>query len=197
MNRWVGKVAVVTGASSGIGAAIAKDLTKSGMITVGLARKADQIDRMKLELPETCQNNLIGHKCDVRSEDEIKSAFNWIEKNYGGVDVLVNNAGIYRLTMILNENNSNDINDLVKTNFLSSVFCIREAFRSMKTRTDPGHIININSIAGHYVGKFLTSPGGSLNLYPSTKFALTALNEVVRQELLMKKTKIKITVRSY
>lgn len=194
MDRWVGKVAVVTGASAGIGAVIAKDLAKRGVITIALARRVEKIEELKNNLVDEVKQNLVPYKCDVNSEDDIKSTFKWVEKNYGGVDILVNNAGIFRTATIIGEGNSEAMRDTVKTNILAAVFCIREAFRSMKTRENPGHIIIINSIVGQRVGNITEFPMGSSNIYPPTKYAITALTEVVRQELLMEETKIKITV---
>lgn len=194
MERWVGKVAVVTGASAGIGAQIIIDLAKAGVITIGLARRAERIEELKSKLPEKFRKNLIAHKCDVGSEDEINSTFKWVEKTYGGVDILVNNAGIIRTTKIVNEGNTKDITDIVNVNVLAPVFCIREAFRTMKTRGNPGHIVIISSVVGHSIPFVVGTPMGSMNIYPPSKYAMTALTEVVRQELLMEKTKIKITV---
>lgn len=194
MNRWVGKIAVVTGASAGIGAQIAVDLAKAGVITVGLARRAERVEELKKDLLDEFKKNLIARKCDVSSEDEINSTFQWIEKTYGGIDILVNNAGIYRPTKIVKAGNTKDITDIINVNLLAPVYCIREAFRTMKTRGNPGHIIIISSVAGHSVPYFVTGPTGSMNIYPPSKYAITALSEVVRQELLMEKTKIKITV---
>lgn len=194
MDRWVGKVAVVTGASSGIGAAIAVDLAKAGVITIGLARRIERVKELVNELPAPYKKNLISHKCDVLSESDITESFQWIEKTYGGVDILINNAGIYRNTQILAEENSKDLSDTINTNVMGAVFCIREAFRSMKTRETPGHIIIMNSVTGHQIMNFWSTKMNSFNIYPSSKYALTALTEVVRQELLMEKTRIKITV---
>lgn len=194
MNRWVGKVAVVTGASSGIGAAIVQDLTKAGLITIGLARRVERIEELRKDLPQAVQKNLISHNCDVGNEEEIKSSFKWVEEKYGGVDILINNAGILKSKAIVDEGNSDEINNVIDVNLRAPIFCIREAFKTMKKRDTPGHIIIINSTLGHGVVNFMNFHT-SLSAYPSTKFGVRALIEVVRQELLMQKSKIKITVR--
>lgn len=194
MDRWKGKVAIVTGASSGIGAAIAVDFAKVGIITIAVARRVGRIEELKKQLSKETIENLIPRKCDVRDENEIKDTFEWIEKNYGGVDISVNNAGIFRRIKIVKGEDSNDLRNVINTNVLAHILCIRESFRLMKERGQPGHIFITNSILGHNVVNTLNSPRGSLNMYPPTKFALTALTEVVRQELIMEKTRIKITV---
>lgn len=193
MERWIGKVAVVTGASSGIGAAVIKDLAKAKMITIGLARRLERIEELKNDLPDDVKQNLVARKCDVSSEEDIKNTFKWIEENYGGVDVLINNAGIVCPKAIVEEGNSDLINQTIDVNIKGPIFCTREAFRSMKTRDTPGHIININSVVGHKIMNFMEN-GVSVGAYPPSKHAITALTEVVRQELLMKQTKIKVTV---
>ena len=102
MEKWEGKLAVVTGASSGIGAAIVKDLAIAGINVVGLARRVEKIEKIITELKEVT-GKVYSHKCDVSDEVSVKSAFKWIEDTFGSIHILVNNAGIERLeTMTLN-----------------------------------------------------------------------------------------------
>lgn len=193
MERWVGKVAVVTGASSGIGAAIAIDLVKSGINVVGLARRLERVEALKDSIPETATAKLYPMKCDLTNEDDIKNVFAWVENNLGGVDILVNNAGIIRTMNLLDQNNTEDLRATIDTNILAVVLCTREAFHSMRNRAVDGHIVHINSCAGHSIPYFV-GMYPSFNIYPSTKFAVTAMTEVLRQELQSFKTKIKVTV---
>lgn len=93
MERWAGRVAVVTGASAGIGAAITKDLLKHGMKVVGLARRVDRVKELTSEVPEAT-GTLFPVQCDITQEAEIQKAFEWIESNLGAVHVLINNAGL-------------------------------------------------------------------------------------------------------
>ena len=193
MDRWLGKVAVVTGASAGIGAAITKSLVESGLIVVGLARRSEKIEELKNELPENVRKNLHSVKCDVSSEEEILAAFQWIEEKLGGVDILVNNAGILRSCQLVDPGNTSKIKEILDTNVMGVVLCTREAFQSMKKRGVNGHVILINSLAGHKVIMGVgTMP--SFNIYPASKHAITALTESLRQEFMMENTKIKITV---
>lgn len=192
MERWLGKTAVVTGASAGIGAAIAVDLANAGLNVIALARRTDRLENLQKSLVSDCKGYIVPHQCDVTSEDDIKATFAWIEANVGGVDILVNNAGVIRNTLLLAKDNSKDIHDQVNTNVLAVVWCAREAFHSMKNRGIDGHIVNINSTSGHSLPWMVGIL--DMNIYPATKYAVTALTEVLRQELIQQKTKIKITV---
>lgn len=144
MERWVGKIAVVTGASAGIGSAIVKDLAKAGVIVIGLARRVERVEAIKQEVPSFA-DNIHAYHCDVSNEQSILSAFDWIEKKFGGVHILVNNAGLTKYTTLLDPNNGQSLTDIVNTNILGLLFCTREAFKSMNKRDeDFGYIININ-----------------------------------------------------
>lgn len=193
MDRWIGKTAVVTGASSGIGAAICVDLIKAGVNVVGLARRKERIEALKEKIPASATGKLYAIKCDLTQESDIKSAFSWIEGNLGGTDILVNNAGIIKTMNLLDAENTTNLRETIDTNILAVAICSREAFQSMKKRGINGHIIHINSGAGHKIPYFV-GLYPSFNIYPSTKFAVTAMTEVMRQELQSFGTKIKVTV---
>lgn len=143
MNRWNGKIAVVTGASAGIGAAIVKDLATHGIIVVGLARRVNHVEALKKQVPKFAAN-IHAYECDVSKEESILAAFQWIEKKFGGVNILVNNAGMTRHTTLLQAGNTQDLTDIVNTNILGLLFCTRESYRLMTKLNDYGHIININ-----------------------------------------------------
>lgn len=93
MERWVGKIAIVTGASSGIGEAISKAFAAAGCHVVGLARREDRLNNITEELSGV-KGSFSGVKCDVRNEENILNAFKFTEDKFGGVDVLVNNSGL-------------------------------------------------------------------------------------------------------
>ncbi|XP_062558603.1 farnesol dehydrogenase-like [Armigeres subalbatus] len=188
MDRWVGKVAVVTGTSSGIGAAIAKDLAKAGLVVVGFARRVERTEALKDELPTEAKERLHAVKCDVSKEEDILKSFKWVEEKFGGVDVLINNAGVLRQTDLLEADNTQKLQEVLDTNVLGLVLCSREAYQSMKKRSVDGHIIHINSVAGHIVPNF-----PQLNIYSASKHAVTAITETMRNELRSAGTKIKVT----
>ena len=193
MDRWVGKVAVITGAGSGIGSAVAVDLAKAGVIAIGLDRCPERVKKLISKVPPTETGTLHALECDISKEEDVRKTFALIETQFGGIDIMINNAGILRPTTLLSKDNSEPIRKTIDTNLLGMVWCTREAFQSMKKREVDGHIILINSITGHNVPP--AGPMPSLNIYPCTKFAVTALTEVLRQELQTEgTTKTKITV---
>nr|XP_046487728.1 dehydrogenase/reductase SDR family member 11-like [Neodiprion pinetum] len=187
MDRWVGKIALVTGASVGIGAATVEALVREGLKVVGIARRVENIEKLREELKDE-KGELYARKCDVSKEEEILAVFEWIEENLGGVDVLVNNAGLMHAAS-LTDGDTEGFRRLLDVNVLAVALCTREAVRQMKARHVDGHIFNINSILGHYI----FNPFDTYSLYPSSKFAVTAMTEVVRKELITANTKIKIT----
>jgi NADP+-dependent farnesol dehydrogenase len=164
------------------------------MIVVGLARRPKLIEELRHQLPEPLRPNLHARKCDVSVEAEIVETFAKIERELGGVDVLINNAGIFYQGDLTAPGNSELVNDVVSINLLAPVFCTREAIQSMKKRGDCGYIVHINSIAGHSVPA-PTPDVPSYNMYAPSKYAVTAMTEVMRQELVRTKSKIKVTVR--
>uniref|UniRef100_A0A3P8SR75 Dehydrogenase/reductase SDR family member 11 n=1 Tax=Amphiprion percula TaxID=161767 RepID=A0A3P8SR75_AMPPE len=189
MDRWRGRVALVTGASVGIGAAVAKELVRCGMKVVGCARNVDKIQ----ELAEECKKAgysgvLVPIKCDLTKEEEILSMFATIKEQHKGVDVCINNAGLMLPEPLLSGKTSNWRN-MLDLNVIGLSICAREAYQSMKERNvDDGHIINLNSVVGHSVYPF--SEG---HFYTGTKFAVTALTEGLRQELREAKSHIRAT----
>ncbi|XP_058466519.1 farnesol dehydrogenase-like [Malaya genurostris] len=188
MERWQGKVAIVTGASSGMGTAIAKALATAGLVTVGLARRVDRVKALKAELPAEVASKLHTFQCDISKEEDILAAFKYVEDNFGGVDVLVNNAGTYENIDLLIPGNTEFLRQSLDVNVLGLALCSREATLSMKKRSVAGHILHINSIEGHHVPYY---PGA--NLYPASKYAVTAITETMRHELRAAGIKIKVT----
>lgn len=95
MEKWCGRIAVVTGATSGIGSAICVELVKAGMIVCGLARRKDKVEQLRMSL-FGAEGQLNAVDCDITNEQSVKQAYTWIEKTYGGIDILINNAGAFR-----------------------------------------------------------------------------------------------------
>ncbi|XP_069683473.1 dehydrogenase/reductase SDR family member 11-like [Periplaneta americana] len=191
MERWMGRVAMVTGASGGIGAAITKELVKQGLKVVGLARRVDKIQEQSAEL-KSASGKLYPLKCDVTNESDVKEAFKWVKSNLGGVDILVNNAGGDSGNSLIN-GPIDSWKTIMNLNVLALSVCTKEAIESMKERkVDDGHIVHINSTLGHSV------PPAELgfSMYTASKHAVTALTEALRKELTNMKTKIRVTAVS-
>lgn len=169
MDRWRGRVALVTGASSGIGHAVAERLLDAGMKVVATARRADRLEalvegREGLALP-----------CDMRDTDAVEALFETVRERWGGVDVLINSAGLGRDAPLLS-GATEHWREMLEVNVLALAVCTREALRDMRRRGDDGHVIHISSMAGHRV------PPGS-GVYSATKFAVRSLTEGLRKEL--------------
>lgn len=179
MKKWQGKVAVVTGASAGVGEAIVKDFAKNGVHVVGLARRSEKVEEYAKLLGDT-PGKIYAQKCDVSDEQSIKETFKWIEQKFGSINILVNNAAILYNGSVLGEGEevAEQLNSVINTNFTGAVHCTREAIRLIKKSDDYGLVVNVNSIAGNYVPFMF-----GINVYAPTKHALRAFTEVVRQEL--------------
>jgi len=192
MNRWLNRVAVVSGASAGIGAACCRDLVAKGMVVVGLARREKVLQDIKSSLPADQAARFHTRPCDVSNEQQVIDTFAWIDRTLGGADVLVNNAGIIRQMNITDPENSADVRAILDVNVLGVTWCTRQWFLSLQRRkVNDGHVVVINSVVGHSVPAV---EGFSLNMYAPSKHAITALTEILRQEFIKKGTQTKITV---
>lgn len=188
---WRNSVAVVTGASSGIGAQIAKDLvTRLGLTTVGVARRRENIERLKEELPEGDRSKLLGFECDVTDGENIKEVFSAINKKFGGVDILINNAGMWQPGSLYDDSMVIPMQATIQTNLMGLINCTREVVQSIRDRPGAkGYVIHINSIIGHSV----PIVGDSLNTYSASKFGVTALTEIYRLEFMRDKLPIRVS----
>ncbi|PSN32246.1 Dehydrogenase/reductase SDR family member 11 [Blattella germanica] len=188
MERWAGRVAVVTGASSGIGAAIVQEFVKKGLRVAGFARRVDRIQELSKQLKDS-PGELHAVRCDITKEDDILAAFSWVKEHLGGVDILVNNAGVVHQALLL-DGDTSDWRHMLDVNVLGLSICTREAYKSMKEHEiNDGHIVHINSIAGHG----LPNNKRNLHMYGASKNAVTQLTEGLRRELVQKKSKIRVT----
>lgn len=195
MENWQGKIAVVTGASAGIGSAICVEFARHKITVVGLARRKDRIEELAKE-----NKNLPGKihaiACDVTDSASIAAAFDAIERQFGGVDILVNNAGTYRKAKALDLQEPEETYTItLDTNLKGLLMCSRRAYKTMQTR-NAGYIINVNSVAGHISAGALPVEFG-LNIYGATKHAVTQTTEVLRLELAAQgNKKIRVAVRA-
>ncbi|KAK5643888.1 hypothetical protein RI129_007733 [Pyrocoelia pectoralis] len=181
MDRWKNTVAVITGASAGIGSAIVLKLLEEGVIVAGLARRKDMVQKL------SSNKNLHAIQCDVTKEDDILNAFEWIYENLGPIHILVNSAGIVRLTNLI-EGSTALWREVFDTGVMGLCIATREAVRNMRKNNVDGHIVHMNGISGH---KIFPLPNASV--LPASKHSITALTETLRQELNSIGSKIKIS----
>lgn len=90
----MGKVALITGASSGIGAQIARALAKNKMKVIAAARRLEEMEKLAKSIKDEFNAEVYTIQCDVRKEENILKVFQWAEKKFGGIDVMINNAGV-------------------------------------------------------------------------------------------------------
>ncbi|XP_078490512.1 dehydrogenase/reductase SDR family member 11-like [Ciona intestinalis] len=144
MDRWIGKVAVVTGASAGIGEAIVKNLVGHGMKVVGCARNEEKLKQIASEINGKGQGEMFPFKCDVTDESNILEMFKFVKEKFGKIHVLVNNAGLAHEAPVTS-GKTEVIMTISRLNVLGLSICVRETVQMMKsTGVDDGHIINIS-----------------------------------------------------
>ena len=177
MEQWQGRVALITGASSGIGYQTAKQLYEAGMKVAVCARRLERLQQLGEELnagPEA----FLPVRTDVGSPEEVHELFSTIRKKWGGVDVLINNAGLSHAAPIL-EGDYKKWKKMVDVNVLGLCSCVYEAAADMRKRDAGGYIILISSLFAHR-----HKPGTiGYGIYIATKWAVRALTESLRQEL--------------
>ncbi|KAF5298284.1 hypothetical protein FQR65_LT09795 [Abscondita terminalis] len=186
LERWIGKLAVVSGASSGIGEAISIQLVKAGVHVLGTARGKDRLVNLSERLKNE-KGKFYYSVADFSKEEDILNVFKWAEDNVGPVHILVNNAGVRKNTNLV-EGDTELWKNIIDTNVLGLCIATREALKIMSKNNIDGHIIHINSITGHKVVYHSQS-----NVYPASKYAVTALTETLRQELNSIGSKTKVT----
>ena len=169
------KVAVVTGASSGLGLAFSRVLVASGAQVYGLARRLSKLEAIQDELGDAFHPVA----CDVRKESDVNDAFATIQKEAGRLDVLINNAGLGQFGPV-DELGVDDWDVQMETNLRGVFLCTRAAVPPMKAQNEAsgfgGHIVNIASVAG-----LLGNP--RIGAYNATKFGVRGFSESLMKEL--------------
>jgi NADP-dependent 3-hydroxy acid dehydrogenase YdfG len=167
------KVAIVTGASSGIGYATSLTLSKAGVrIAVG-ARRTDRLQELEKQIIKN-NGEVFSQKLDVTSKSDCDSFVNAVVKKWGQVDILINNAGLMPLSYF-KSGKVQEWEQMVDVNIKGVLYCTSAVVPYMLEEKS-GHIINLSSVAGRIV-----FAGGSV--YCATKHAIAALSEGLRKEL--------------
>lgn len=168
--RLSGKVAMVSGASRGMGKAIAAAFSAEGASVVMLARRMDELEAAAGEIG----GDLLPIACDIGDPASVRAAFAQVEERFGGLDILVNNAALATPNPIADARDD-DVQKEVAVNVLGPLYCSRSAIPLMRARGG-GDIVNISS-------ESVNHPYPHLGLYAATKSALETLSAVLRSEL--------------
>lgn len=171
-GKLVGKVALVTGASSGIGEATAIALALEGASVALVARRADRLEKVFQHISDK-SGQAISIVADVADEIQAHDMVQRVHAQWGRIDILVNNAGIMQLGLI-DGANTEEWRGMININLLGLMYATRAALPAMKMQSG-GHIINISSTAG-------LEANANTAVYSATKFAVGAFTEALRKE---------------
>ena len=140
------KTVLITGASAGIGEAIAREFAAQGCRLILIARRIERLKKLAGELD--AESYLI--ELDIRNREAVEKALSSLPKNWQSIDILINNAGLSRDLGKIYEANPDGWEDMIDTNIKGLLYVSRMVLSGMVERNS-GHIINIGSIAGHEV----------------------------------------------
>ena len=159
------KIIVITGGSTGLGNKLAELFIKSGSKVVICSRKK----------PKNLLNNQTWKKVDISKQDEIKKFINWIKKEYGKIDILINNAGFVGELKTLDKINDVELEEYIKINFIGT-FLMTKYSLGLIDKHNESWIINISSQAAK-------KPVPNLSIYSATKSAVTSMTQALAKEL--------------
>jgi NAD(P)-dependent dehydrogenase (short-subunit alcohol dehydrogenase family) len=169
-----GKVAIVTGGTKGIGRGIAEALVRAGVNVCISARSRNEIDVTLEALAALKAGNATGIVSDVCNYSQVKPLFELTASQFGGLDILINNAGI-GLFQTVEEMTPEDFRSVIETNLFGVFYCCHEAIPLMKERGG-GYIINMSSLAG-------VNAHPKMAAYNASKFGLNGFSEALMQEV--------------
>jgi NADP-dependent 3-hydroxy acid dehydrogenase YdfG len=181
-KQLAGKVAVVTGASSGIGEATAIALAQEGAHVAALARRADRLETVVKRIKDAGGQAIL-IVADVTNEAQVRAAIRRAKETFGRIDILVNNAGVMLLGKIEGAD-TQEWRQMLDLNVLAVMLACHEILPIMKAQGS-GHIVNLSSVAGRQVKAGYSG-------YNASKWAVGAFSESLRQEVT--KQHIRVTV---
>jgi 3-oxoacyl-[acyl-carrier protein] reductase len=168
------KTAIVTGGTKGIGLGIAEALIREGVAVCISARHPNEIQSAVDRLNQLNGGRAVGFVCDVRDYRQVKGLIAHAVKELGGVDILINNAGI-GVFQTVEETSPEDFRAVLETNVFGVFYCCHETIPQMKKRGG-GYIINISSLAG-------VNAHPRMAAYNASKFGLNGFSEALMQEV--------------
>jgi NADP-dependent 3-hydroxy acid dehydrogenase YdfG len=175
MNDRTGQVAVVTGASLGVGFATVSALASLGVDVVAAARDLPRLEAALAGLDPAVRHRVVGIAADVRKEADVRRVVERAIERFGRLDVVVNSAGVSMSARTrLADSTSDEWHKIIDTNLTGTYLMCREALRHLETAPD-GYILNVQS-----TGAYRASPG--VSLYAASKFGVRALSEALIEE---------------
>jgi len=177
------KIALVTGATAGIGTAVAEILAENGYNLIITGRRKELLENLKSKLGVKYKSDVLALNFDVRDREQTEEAIDNLPKSWEKIDALINNAGLSLGLTPIQEGSVDDWDQMIDTNIKGLLYITRKVAPLMVKRGS-GHIVNISSIAAKE-----TYEGG--NVYCATKHAVDALNKGMRIDLV--KHNIKVT----
>ena len=170
---YTGRTALISGASSGIGAELARQVARRGARVALVARRRERLDQLSREISGAGGQSSI-HVCDVANRTEVEATHRAVQEKWGGVDLLINNAGSNHHALF-KDLDVGEIERMTQTNYLGPVYWMKSVLPSMQER-GRGWIINMSSLAG-----LIPQPDEAA--YSATKFAVAGLSEGLSYEL--------------
>ncbi len=169
------KIALVTGASDGIGRSVAEKLAASGAKVIAASRSIESADGFRSE-------NIAVKNCDVSSKDDVNQLASWVQQEYGKLDIVVNNAGLWQKVSQLEEIDDEAIEVIITTNLLGTIY-VTKAFLPMLRSADEAALVNVISKSG------IVAQAGQ-SVYTASKYGAKGFTDVLREDL--KETNIHI-----
>ena len=176
------KIALITGATSGIGQAAAKLLAKNDFNVIITGRRNKRLEQLEEEIIKAQSSDVYTLNFDVRNKTEVEESINSLPDEWKNISVLINNAGLASGVDPVNEGDYNDWDTMVDTNVKGLLYVSRTVSKIM-VKNKSGHIINVSSIAGRE-----SYPNGSV--YCGTKHAVEAITKSMRLDLLPHNIKV-------
>lgn len=176
MKKLANKIALITGASAGIGAATARLLAAEGADVIITARRVEKLEQLAKEIKQEYKIRVLPLALDVQNKTQVQDTLAALPSEWQAVDILVNNAGLGLTLDSMQVGNPDNWDIMIDTNIKGLLYVTRAVLPGMLER-DRGHIVNIGSVAAYE--KY---PGG--NVYAATKAAVRSLNKSLRIDLL-------------
>jgi NADP-dependent 3-hydroxy acid dehydrogenase YdfG len=173
-NGIEGKIVLITGGSTGLGAETARHLAANGARVAVAARRKDKLDEVVTAIA-AAGGEARAYQLDVTDKHQVASVVEAVVADFGRIDVIVNNAGLMPIRPMI-EVNTDEWDAMIDVNLKGVLYGIAAALPRFVAQ-ESGHIINVSSVAGVKV----FAPGGTV--YSGTKFAVRAISEGLRQEI--------------